>query len=78
MKLFNVCYPNISNICYNTCMAKRKVKLQGKGDEVAGAGPEKDDNTTSTISDIQSYSTQDDNAKIAGLAAGYREATKTK
>ena len=41
-------------------------------------GNEKDDNTSSSISDLQGYTIADPNTKIAGLAAGYREATRTK
>lgn len=59
-------------------MANRAVKKQGKGSEVNGEGNEKDDNTSSTKADLATYSLQDDNPKIAGLAAGQREATKTK
>lgn len=59
-------------------MASRKIKSQGKNTEVNAEGNEKDDNTSSTKADLATYALTDDNAKIAGLAAGYREATKTK
>ena len=52
-------------------MAKRTVKRQGKGIEVNAEGNEKDDNTSSTLGDLATYTTQDDNPKIAGLAKGY-------
>lgn len=52
-------------------MAKRKVKSQGTNAETSGAGNEKDDNTSSTLADLATYTTQDDNPKIAGLAKGY-------
>lgn len=51
-------------------MAKRKIKPYGTNAETSGAGNEKDDNTSSTLAEVLLYSTQDDNAKIAGLAKG--------
>lgn len=54
-------------------MATRKIKSQGKGPEVNGEGNEKDDNTSSSLADIATYSLHDDNAKVAGLANGYRQ-----
>lgn len=59
-------------------MAKRKIKESGKGTEVNAEGNEKDDLTSSTTADVATYSIHDDNPKIAGMAAGYREQTKTK
>lgn len=59
-------------------MAKRTVKAQGKGTEVNGEGNEKDDLSSSTTADVATYSSQDANPKIAGMAAGYREQTKTR
>ena len=41
-------------------------------------GNEKDDNTSSSSADIATYTLVDDNVKIRGMAAGYREATRTK
>lgn len=58
---------------YNPIMAKRTVKKQGKSNEVNGEGNEKDDNTSSTLADVATYSLQDDNPKIAGMANGYRQ-----
>lgn len=52
-------------------MTTRKVKSQGKNTEVNGEGPEKDDNTTSSLADVATYSTQDNNPKVAGMAKGY-------
>lgn len=52
-------------------MAIRKIKSQGKNTEVTGEGNEKDDNTSTTKSDLATYSVQDLNPKIAGLAKGY-------
>lgn len=54
------------------------IKNQGKNSDVNSEGNEKTDNTSSTVADLATYTLQDDNAKVAGLAAGYREATKTK
>lgn len=59
-------------------MSNRKVKQQGKSSDVNGEGNEKDDNTSSSKADTATYTLQDDNPKIAGMAAGYREATKIK
>ncbi len=50
----------------------RKVKDQGKNTDVNGEGNEKVDNTTSTLADIATYSLQDNNPKVAGMANGYR------
>ena len=55
-------------------MAKRTVKAQSKNTEVNGEGNEKDDNTSSTKAEIATYTTRDDNPKIAGFANGYRQA----
>ncbi len=43
-----------------------------------GEGNEKTDNTSSSVSDIQGYTLADPNAKIAGMAQGYAQATRTK
>jgi hypothetical protein len=51
-------------------MATRKIKLQGKNTEVNGEGNEKDDNTSTTKADLATYTVQDDNPKVAGLAKG--------
>lgn len=51
-------------------MAKRTVKTQGTNAEVSGAGNEKDDGTSTTKAELALLSTQDDNAKVAGLAKG--------
>jgi hypothetical protein len=59
-------------------MAKRTPKASGKGAEVNGEGNEKDDNTSTTISDLPTYSLNDSNPKIAGLANGYLQAIRTK
>lgn len=59
-------------------MAERTVKKEGKSSETNGEGNEKVDNSSSTVTDIQGYSITDSNPKIAGMAAGYREATRTK
>jgi hypothetical protein len=53
-------------------MAKRTIKLHGKNTEVNGEGPEKDDGTSSSLADLATYVTSDDNAKVAGLAKGYK------
>ena len=62
-------------------MAKRTVKSMGAATEVNGEGNEKLDNTSSSISDLQGYKLNDPadagNVKIRGMAAGYREATRT-
>lgn len=54
-------------------MANRKIKPTGKGVEVNAEGNEKDDNTSTTKADLATYSLQDDNPKIAGMANGYRQ-----
>lgn len=60
-------------------MAKRQPKTeQSKGSDVNGEGNEKDDNTSSSVSDLQGYSVKDFNPKIAGLANGYAQKTRTK
>lgn len=46
------------------------VKKTGKGVEVNGEGNEKADSSSTTKADLATYSTQDDNPKIAGLAKG--------
>jgi hypothetical protein len=51
-------------------MAKRTVKPQGTPAETSGAGPEKDDGTSSTLADIATWTLQDNNPKIAGLVKG--------
>jgi hypothetical protein len=51
-------------------MAKRTIKAQGKASEVNGEGNEKDDGTSSTLADIATWTSQDDNPKIAGLVKG--------
>ena len=64
-------------------MAKRTVTVvHGKSTDVNGEGNEKLDGTSTSISDLQALSVNDPtdagNPKIRGLAAGYREATRTK
>ena len=64
-------------------MAKRTVSVpQGKSTDVNGEGNEKLDGSSTTITDLQALSVNDvadaGNPKIRGLAAGYREATRTK
>jgi hypothetical protein len=51
-------------------MATRKVKPQGIASEVNGEGPEKVDGTSTTKADLATYSVQDDNPKVAGMAKG--------
>lgn len=51
-------------------MAKRVVKPQGKNTDVNGEGNEKDDNTSSTIAEVATYTNLDPNPKIAGMVAG--------
>jgi len=43
-----------------------------------GEGNEKLDGTSSSLSDIQGYSTADPDPKIAGMANGYAQTTRTK
>lgn len=53
-------------------MAFKKIKAhtQGKDTEVNGEGNEKDDNSSTTKAELATLSTQDLNAKVAGLAKG--------
>lgn len=53
-------------------MAFKKIKphTQGKDTEVNGEGNEKDDNSSTTKAELATLSTQDLNAKVAGLAKG--------
>lgn len=59
-------------------MANKTVLKTGKGSDVNGEGNEKTDNSSSTVTDLQTYTLTDPDVKIRGLAAGYREATRTK
>ena len=66
-------------------MAKRTVTPQqtttSPVSTTNGEGNEKLDNSSSTLGDIQGYKLNDPadagNVKIRGMAAGYREATRT-
>lgn len=53
-------------------MAKRTVKITGKGTEVNAEGNEKDDNSSTTAGELAALSIHDDNPKVAGLANGKR------
>ena len=58
-------------------MATRTIKKTGAATEVNAEGNEKTDNSTSSAADIAGYKLTDDNVKVRGMAAGYREATRT-
>jgi hypothetical protein len=59
-------------------MANRTIKQTGKGTEVNAEGNEKTDSASTTKAELASLTLSDDNPKLAGLAAGQREASKTK